>query len=449
MIMKKRLIVSFALAMVVGTLLQANTYNITSYGANSDTTQLSTMALQQAIDACSKAGGGRVIVPAGGYKIGSIILRSNVNLHLEEGATLYGSTRLADYIKHQPAYLSLRTQTTTIQLFYAENVVNVTIDGYGTIDGQGRAFEKFTFNDEGITRPHLIRFITSNNISVKGITVKNSGCWMQHYLACDNVHLQGLTIINRSNFNNDAIDLDGCHDVVVSDIISDTDDDGITLKSTSPRLCENIVINNCIVSSRCNAIKLGTETTGGFRNILISNCIVKPSYQSDPKFYGADKGFSGIALEIVDGGLLEDVNVSNIHIEGTESPIFVRLGNRARPYAEGKVVSGVGKLRNVYLNNITINHAGQMGSSITGLPGHPIENITLSDIIVRQKGGCGKIDPPTDEKETAYPEATMWDNLPASGFFIKHVRGLVKNNVRVYTEEKDERPDVFCQDVEE
>lgn len=140
------------------------------------------------------------------------------------------------------------------------------------------------FNDEGITRPHLIRFICSRNITVKDITLKNSGCWMQHYLACDNVYLRGLKIFNRDNYNNDAVDLDGCHEVVVSDIISDTDDDGITLKSTSPRLCENIVINNCIVSSHCNAIKLGTETTGGFKNINISNCVVKPSCNQTKNF---------------------------------------------------------------------------------------------------------------------------------------------------------------------
>jgi polygalacturonase len=438
------LVVSF---LVVST-LQAKIHNIVEYGAVSDATVLSTNAVQKAIDACARSGGGQVLVPAGSYKIGSIIFRSNVNLHLEKGATLYGSADLKDYIKMKPEYLSLRTQTTTIQLFYAENVENVTLDGYGTIDGCGRSFKKMEFNDEGITRPHLIRFITSSDITVKYITLKNSGCWMQHYLACDKVYLKGLKIINRNNYNNDAIDIDGCHEVVISDVISDTDDDGITLKSTSPRLCENVVISNCIVGSRCNAIKLGTETTGGFKNIMISNCIVKPSYNPEPQFYGVSRGFSGIALEIVDGGMLEDVNVSNIYIEGTESPIFIRLGNRARPYAEGKVVNNAGTLKNVHLSNISINHAGQTGSSITGLPGHPVENIFLNNITIIQKGGCANIAPPTDEKEKEYPEATMWGNLPATGFFVNHARNVVVENVKVYTEEKDERPDFYFLDTE-
>jgi len=446
--MNKRIVSLLAFSFFLFSFLHAETYNIVKYGAVSDTTVLSTGAVQKAIDLCAQNGGGQVLVPTGSYKIGSIILRSNVNLHLEKGATLYGSTDLKDYIKVKPDYLSLRTQTTTIQLIYAENVENVTLDGYGTIDGCGRSFQKMEFNDEGITRPHLIRFITSRDITVKDITLKNSGCWMQHYLACDKVYLKGLKIFNRSNYNNDAIDLDGCHEVVVSDIMSDTDDDGITLKSTSPRLCENIVISNCIVSSRCNAIKLGTETTGGFRNIQINNCIIKPSYTPEPQFYGASHGFSGIALEIVDGGILEDVNVSNILIEGTESPIFIRLGNRARPYAEGQVVNHVGTLKNVHLSNITVNHAGQTGSSITGLPGYPVENIFLSHITITQKGGSGKISPPADEKEKEYPEATMWGNLPATGFFVNHARNVVLRDVKIYTEEKDERPDFYFQNTE-
>ena len=251
--------------------VQAADYNILSYGAKSDTTVLSTHALQQAIDACHKAGGGRVVVPAGHYKTGTIILKSNVHLYLEQGATLYGSTNLQDYIPVKSDYVSLRTHTTTIQLIYADKVSNVTIDGYGVIDGRGRSFKKLSWNDEGITRPHLLRFIQSQDITVKDITLKNSGCWMQHYLACDRLVIDGIKVFNRNNYNNDALDLDGCHAVTVTNMIADSDDDGITLKSTSPRLCEDITITNCVVSSHCNAIKLGTETNGGFRNINISN----------------------------------------------------------------------------------------------------------------------------------------------------------------------------------
>ena len=372
--------------------LYAADYNICDYGAVSDTTQLSTMMVQRAIDECAQAGGGRVVVPAGSYKIGTIQLRSHVHLHLEHGATLYGSTSLADYRPMRSAYLSLRTQTETVQLIYADDVEDVVIDGYGTIDGRGRAFPKLSWNDEGITRPHLLRFIQSRDIVVKDVTLRNSGCWMQHYLACDRLLIEGVRIFNRNNYNNDALDIDGCHDVVVRGLIADSDDDAITLKSTSPRLCENIRIADCVVSSHCNAVKLGTETNGGFRNINISGIVVKPSEDQREKFFGQWIGSSAISLEIVDGGVLENVNISDFTVEGTESPIFVRLGNRARGYREGQVIDHVGKIDGVHIDHVQIRNAGPMGCSITGLPGHPVKNVCVSRVTLHHQGGVGDAD---------------------------------------------------------
>ena len=282
----------------------ARDFNILDYGAAADTARLSTDALQSAIDDCSAAGGGRVVVPTGAYKTGTIVLKSNVNLHLEHGATLYGSRDLADYRRLKPGYLSLRTQTETIQLIYADGAENVVIDGHGTIDGRGGSFKKLSWNDEGITRPHLLRFIACSDVTVKDITLRNSGCWMQHYLACDRLRISDIKVFNRNNYNNDALDLDGCHDVVVSGMIADSDDDAITLKSTSPRLCEDIVITGCVVSSHCNAIKLGTETNGGFRNISISGIVVKPSDDQSTQYFGRPRGISAISVEMVDGGVL-------------------------------------------------------------------------------------------------------------------------------------------------
>ena len=445
--------------------VRAADYNIVSYGARNDTTVLSTKAVQQAIDDCSKAGGGRVVVPVGSYKIGSIVLKSNVHLFLEHGATLYGSTRLEDYQPMKSDYVSLRTQTTTIQLIYADKVSNVVIDGYGTIDGRGRAFKKLSWNDEGITRPHLLRIIRGEDIVVKDITLRNSGCWMQHYLACDRLKIEDIKVFNRNNYNNDALDLDGCHEVIVRGLIADSDDDAITLKSTSPRLCENIRISDCVVSSHCNAVKLGTETNGGFRNINISGIVVKPSSDQKEKFFGQWKGTSAISLEIVDGGTLENVAVSDFTVEGTESPIFIRLGNRGRGYQlreAGKALSGkgnddtiaelipirhVGTINGIRLSHFQIRNAGATGCSITGLPGHPVENVWLSDITIHHKGGVTAADlraindSVADEKERAYPEATMWGKLPAKGFFVRHARNVQFSGVSILTDQPDARPD--------
>lgn len=440
---------------------EAADYNILNYGAKSDTTVLSTTALQQAIDDCSKAGGGRVVVPAGIYKIGTIIMKSDVHLYLEQGATLYGSTDLKDYLPMKSDYVSLRTHTTTIQLIYADKVKNVVISGYGTIDGRGRAFKKLSWNDEGITRPHLLRFIQSEDITVKDITLKNSGCWMQHYLACNCLRIDGIKVFNRNNYNNDALDIDGCHDVIVKGMMADSDDDGITLKSTSPRLCENVRISDCVVSSHCNAVKLGTETNGGFRNINISGIVVKPSEDQKEKFFGQWIGSSAISLEIVDGGVLENVNVSDFTVEGTESPIFIRLGNRGRGYLSGGAnmetivpIDHVGRIDGVHLDNIQIRHAGSMGCSITGLPGYPVRNVSLSNISLHHKGGVKAeqlteiYDSIADEKEKAYPEATMWGNLPAKGFFVRHARNVQFSNIKVETEQPDARPDFVEIDTE-
>jgi len=468
----KRKYYIFFLAILGHVAVVARDYNIIDYGAKNDTTVLSTKFVQQAIDDCSRAGGGRVFVPTGSYKIGSIELRSNVHLHLERGATLYGSTRLEDYRPMKSDYVSLRTQTTTIQLIYADRVHNVCIDGYGTIDGRGRAFKKLSWNDEGITRPHLLRIIRGEDVTVRDVTLKNSGCWMQHYLACDRLHIDGIKVFNRNNYNNDGLDLDGCHEVVVTNVMADSDDDAITLKSTSPRLCENIRISNCVVSSHCNAVKLGTESNGGFRNISISGIVVKPSSDQQEKFFGQWIGSSAISLEVVDGGTMENVTVSDITVDGTESPIFIRLGNRGRGYKlrDGKgTLSGngnedtitelipidhVGSIQGVHLENIQIRNAGSLGCSITGLPGHPVENISLSNISLYHQGGVrqedlSKIEEALkDEKEKEYPEATMWGKLPAKGFFVRHAHNVRFQNIHIQTERPDARPDFVREDAE-
>jgi polygalacturonase len=457
----------------------ARDYILTDFGARSDTSVQCTAVLQQCIDLCSENGGGRVVIPAGQYKTGSIQLRSNVNLHLELGATLYGSTDLRDYRRMMTNYKSLRTHTPTIQLIYADSVHNVVIDGYGVIDGQGRVFKKLSWNDEGITRPHLLRFIQSHDIVLRDITLRNSACWMQHYLACDRIRIDGIRIVNRNNYNNDALDLDGCHDVIIRGISADSDDDGITLKSTSPRLCQDIAIENCTISSHCNAVKLGTETNGGYRNISIRGIVVRPSDDQRTLFFGRPRGISALSLEIVDGGIMENVSVDGMNIIGTESPIFVRLAHRGRGYTfsrnaanafvtqnlqggnEGATetqkpdsVETVGRIRGVYINNIHATDCGNYGCSITGLPSHPVEHVYVSNVTIHQSGGITTAQLPSinaalsDEKAAEYPEATMWGPLPARGFYVRNARSVHFDNVEVQCEHPDVRPDFVKKNTE-
>ena len=197
-------------------------------------------------------------------------------------------------------------------------------------------------------------------------------------------------------------------------------------------------------------MKLGTETNGGFRNITIQNICVKPSYDQSSQFFGHEskRGTSALSLEIVDGGVMENVNVSDFTVEGTESPIFVRLGNRARSYCDSVKINHIGCISGVRISRFLVNNAGPTGCSITGIEGHPVENIFLSDIFIRQQGGQPATAAPTDEKLKEYPEATMWGILPAKGFWVNHARNVHFDNVCVEATAPDQRPLFFKQDCE-
>jgi hypothetical protein len=193
---------------------------------------------------------------------------------------------------------------------------------------------------------------------------------------------------------------------------------------------------------------MGTESGGGFQNVTIANCTIQ-SPQHSQAIYGRQRGLAGIALEIVDGGRLERVAISNIAIHGVTVPIFMRLGNRARQFAEGGPAPGVGTFRNVALNNIVADNASEIGCSITGLPGHAIENVSLSNINLGFEGGGAKqlCSREVPEKPESYPESTMFGALPAYGFYCRHVDGLRLDNVQLRTAEPDLRHAVACDDV--
>jgi len=426
----------------------AKEYNIKDFGAVSDTTVLSTLAIQTAINECGREGG-TVLFPPGKYLSGTLILKSNVTLHLSKGATLFGSRKLEDYIPNIPEYVALRTGGETKQLIYAENVKNISITGEGEINGQGRFFADKKAKGVQYDRPHLIQMINCSQIRIENVSLKNSGCWMEHYLACDDLQIRGIKVFNHSNKNNDGIDIDGCHRVTIADVIVDSDDDALCIKSTSGRASENITVSNCILSSHCNAFKLGTESNTGFKNIVANSLVIKPSIVTDKYIYGHAEGSSGIALEMVDGGILDGIVVSNVKIEGTFTPIFIRLGNRARPYKEGQVISQVGKLQNVSISNVVVSGAKNLGCSVTGIPGYPVENISFNNISITFEGGGTKNDISgiIPEKEKEYPEAEMFGILPSYGFFIRHAKNIRLTNVHLQTEREELRPALFLTDV--
>jgi polygalacturonase len=409
-------------------------FRVRDFGAAGDGQRLDTKEIQQAIDACAQAGGGTVHFSGGNYLSGTLFMRSHVTLHLEAGATLLGSKELKDYPSTIPALRSYTDHYTERSLIYAENAEQIGFEGRGTIDGQGAAF-KGGYK----VRPYLLRIISCRDVVMSGLTLKNSPMWLQHYLNCDGVRIDGITVRNRCNANSDGIDIDGCRSVRITNCDIGSGDDALVLKSTFDQPCRNVAIANCVLSSDCNAFKMGTESNGGFEDIVVSNLTIY------------DTRLSGIALELVDGGTLARVSISNITMRDVRSPIFIRLGNRARPFKDGMAKPGIGSLRGISIRDVQATGADAIGNSITGLPGHPAEDISLENIRITAAGGGKTEDAQREvpERETKYPEYKMFGVLPAYGFYCRHVRGVRFTNVRVGVAKPDLRPAWVCDDAED
>ncbi len=374
-----------------GSTFDAKSFVITDYGAVGDGITLCTEAINKAVLDCNKFGGGRVYFPPGKYLSGTIVMKDNVELFLERGSTLLASSRHQDFPRMpQPKYRSQKDPGGWFALIYADDVSNIGIRGFGTIDGQGTLQKPRPdlLGGDRDGRPRSLLFISCNKIRIEGVTMINAGIWNQHYLNCEDVIIDKIEVYNHSNRNNDAIDIDGCRRFIFSNSIVDSDDDGITMKSTGAMPCEDIAITNCVVSSWCNAIKAGTESTGGFKNISISNCVVKKSRSPQkPIFNDYPTGITGISLEIVDGGTMEGITISNVTIDGTKCPLYIRLGNRARKHTDEAPTPKVGVMKNIAISNLVCYNTGNYSSSITAIPGSYIENVTLSNIQFFNKGG--------------------------------------------------------------
>jgi polygalacturonase len=405
---------------------------IVQFGAVPDGVTLSTAAIQKAIDDRYARGGGTVVVPPGRFLTGTLVLKSRVRLWLEPGAVLLGSTRLADFPENRPEFRSFTDTYTDKSLIYAENADQVSIAGYGTIDGQGKTFPG---PHPYKIRPYLIRIVSCRDVSVTDIELRDSPTWVQHYLNCDRVNIRGVRVHSQVNNNNDGIDIDCCDRVRISDCEIVSGDDAIVLKSTANRTCRNVTVTNCTVTTNCSALKLGTESNGGFEDIAFSNCTL------------SDIRLAGIAVEMVDGGLLDRVTFSNITMNRVGAPIFIRLGDRGRPFTEGGPAPGKGRLRNVSIFGALASECGPRGCAISGIPGHNIENVAIENVRLEFQGG-GKVgSAPIPEYPEKYPEYSMFGTLPAYGFYCRHVQNIRFRGVDVSARQPEERPAIMCDDV--
>jgi polygalacturonase len=456
--------VTILLLFIAPAITSGQDFNIMDFGAVPDGRTLNSRAIQSAIDAAHSKGGGRVIVPGGKFLTGALVVKSGVEIMLEKKAVLLGSTKPDDYFK----------LNRWLALIMADGQERISITGQGVIDGQGRAlalhidslfyaglidsahYNFVEMRPMHYIRPQLIEFVGCKDIKIVGVTFMNAACWVQTYDQCRDIVIEDIRVESDAYWNNDGIDIQDCTNVRISDCFVNAADDGICLKSQSrDYLCDGIIIERCTVRSSASAVKFGTVSHGGFKNVTIRDIKVYDTFRS------------AIAIECVDGGILENVLVENIEAKNTGNAIFIRLGKRNK-------TGPPGILRNVTIRNLKAEIAFErpdyaydirgpelpffhntFPASITGIPGAMVENITLQDIeiIYPGRGNPGLANLPVTaldrvpEKESAYPEFSMFGELPAWGFYVRHVRGLKMKSVKVTAEHADYRPALVLDDV--
>jgi polygalacturonase len=444
-------------------------YNVLDFGAMGDHKTLDTRAIQLAIDTCHERGGGTVVFPSGHeFLSGTLVLKNNVTLEIKEKATLRGSRNLDDYIRTVPNVESYAIiNFSDYALIQAINAKNVGIRGNGVIDGDGVAVPGRIGYGHLKVRPYLLRFVRCNNVRVRGVTLKNPNFWTHHYLECDHVHVDGVVVramnLDPHQPNGDGIDIDGCQHVMVENMDIQSEDDGITLKSTSMRPMRDVRIRNNKIKSNTNAIKIGTETHGEIEDVVIRDNHV------------VFAGRSALSVLCVDGARIENITFEMIKIEETAVPIFVRLGDRGRgirPYQVSVTTYNnaerirtpadpkVGILRNITFRNIISKGVSvalppkdmprSVGSAFSGVNGHMIENLALENLDLTYAGGVRnrtKTSADVPERPAHYPTPEMFGELPAFAFYFRHVAGVRMNNINLRVLDPDLRSAVVFDNV--
>ena len=400
------------------------------YAIHTDGKTLTTVGLQKAIDDCAGQGGGTVSLPAGKYLTGTLVLKKNVTLNLEKGATILGSKNIADY----------PDKGRRKALVFAERADNISITGEGEINGNGAAFNQ---GNDAPNRPTLVLLLDCNKVNVNGVKLSNSGFWTFRFVRCDGVDINKVYVEGHANWNNDGFDIES-RNVTITDCVIDTDDDAICFKSEDPDyVVENITVKNCDLSSNCNFIKFGTASAGGCILHKCSKSLLRFWEKRVPGVTDPITGIAGMALEVVDGGFMEDVIISDLTMEDVQTPIFIRLGKRK--------VSENSYLKNVLIKNITASSVSYVASSITGVPGLRVDNVEIRDVDFKLKGG-GKVSDAmveVPEVENAYPENRMFGvMLPAYGVYIRHADNIRFVNMTLSTiGNKEERHAIVAEDV--
>lgn len=459
----KQLLIQLFFLLCCGAVSATGVYNVRDFGAKGDGQTLDSPAINAAIEAAVRDGGGQVLLPAGTYLCGSIHLKSNIDLHLSAGCTIlaapakmnaYDPSEPFDFPEYQDGGHTYFHNS----LIWAEGEKNVSITGHGMLDGKGLT-HKDTENSGNIqggsigTGDKAIALKLCRQVTIRDITIYRGGHFGIIMTGCDLSTIDNVTI----DTNRDGFDIDCCKYMTITNCrINTPRDDALVLKSSyalkKPVLCEHIAISNCNITGYkcgtlldgtyipepvnwvCGRFKLGTESNGGYRNISLTNCTFMYS--------------SGLAFEEVDQGRMENIVVSNITMSHVHHyPIYITTGCRNRGPKE---VTTPSTARDIQISNVIADDCDSLCSIIvTGMPGVPVKNVWLSNIRLYFKGGGTKdlADKNYREQGTNYPEPKFAGWTPAYGLYARHVDGLYVNDVTFRYERPDYRPAVLLDDV--
>jgi polygalacturonase len=434
-------------------------YNVKDFGAKGDGVAIDSDPINKAIQAASDAGGGTIYFGPGNYLSYTIRLKNNISLFIDRGAAIVSAKEVngAGYDAPEPnafdKYQDFGHSHWKNSLIYGEGLHDISITGQGLIWGKGLSRST---NQPAGGGNKAIALKLCYNVTLQDFSILHGGHFALLATGVDNLAINNLKV----DTDRDGFDIDCCKNVRVSNCtVNSPFDDGICLKSSFglgySKATENVTITNCQVSgydegtlldgtfqrnykkysdgSTTGRIKFGTESNGGFKNITISNCVFDYS--------------RGLALESVDGALLEDVTITNITMRDiTNAPIFIRLGARMR----GPDSLKVGTCRRIIISNlVAYNVDFRHGCIISGLPGYEIEDLQLSNIRIYYTGGGPKdsINRVVPEFEKDYPEPYRWKIMPSYGFFIRHVKNLKMHDIQTSFVKEDARPPFILDDV--